>query len=470
MTRTRLICAAAAALVTAALPATAVAGPSIVYTHEGNVWVASADGASKRQFTSDGTVGAPSTSGEDRPRATFVGEYEHASVDDAGRVLAAREYRTADGHGFDYFWIRMAPDGSRLNTDIVAMDQCGPMQSAGPYQARMDSTGTWVAYSYYCNRSFPCCSLEPHIAVDRAAGPTTAEDPPATWSGRWLPSWYGNRIVASTMDSSQVQDNDPAAPLTPSTPLRDWLVGARHVEVARSGDFSLVQLSDPASTWQFITGNPDVEPQPRCVLTTSGAEGEASLSADGSLVTWRDTGGIKVARVPDLSNPATAGQPCVFAEPPIVIAQAGQEPVLTSYDYFPATVAPPPADNNNPTTTSATPAITPTIPARIKGTALARGAKLKLNATVPGNLTARATAHAKTAKRLGVKVKRRAKTAVVATGSLRAVAGENTVTLRLVSKARRRAARLKGASLTLTLTLKPATGAAVTVTRQIRVT
>jgi hypothetical protein len=446
MPRTRLIILAAATLLAAAaLPASAAAAPSLVYA-EGNIWVASPDGASKKQLTTNGG-------------------YQFPSADDSGRIVARVG---ATGAVARWYWL--AADGTQLGIGTPAMRKCSDgisSSAAGPFWARVDPSGTYVAYNYICG----LYSLR--VAVDAVGSFGFNEH--RFWSGYWDASWFGKRLVASS-GGSYVHADLPDAP---TGDLSQWLGSDEgsiaRVEVARNGTFSLVEveLSSEASRLQFLTGNPDNPGGGRCVLPATGRQFSHTISPDGTLVAWNDGGGVKVARVPDLSDPATEGQPCALAAEPVVISANGRHPAFTAYDYFPAPTPPPPpaGDTGRPDLPipPVEPGIDVALPTRIKDAALARGVKLKLNATVPGNLTVRATAPAKTAKRLGVKVKRRAKTAVVATGSLRAVAGENTVTLRLVSKARRRAARLKGARLTLTLTLKPTTGAAITVTRTLRI-
>src|SRR5215204_5591373 len=119
------VAAFAAAL---AIPAAASAS-MVTYIDAKNVWVASPDGAIKRQLTQDGTTQSP---------------FHVPSTDDLGNVAAVK-----GGLSNSKILTHLGADGQR--TDNVLPWKISLGTNFGPSSARLSADGSKIAYTYLLN-------------------------------------------------------------------------------------------------------------------------------------------------------------------------------------------------------------------------------------------------------------------------------------------------------------------------------
>ena len=467
----------------AALCCLAAAAPAhaagIVYADKGNVWVATPDGSVNRALTTDGTADTPSY--DQAPQGELVGPYNFPSADDTGRIISTR-YRYGDGTG-NFFWKFIGPDGAHIASNIVSMYQCGSATGPlGPFDARISRDGGYVAFSFFCGARY--VGLNPTQ--------TWLQDTPS-WSGERV-SWAGTQLVAGRSGTAYAQQAD-GAPLTDS--WSPWIGGDAdetigRVEVARGGGRMLIE-STVGETQSLVFGTfeggvPSETGAVRCKVPTAPARKDAvddpesffaTWSPDGSMFAWSDSEGVKVAAVPDLTAPQNGeGQTCSLPSPPRVLSATGETPSFTAYTWAsPSTggggtapgggTTPGGGDggtSGDPTQPAAAGALSGTLPASVKAAALAKGVRLRLTVPGAGRLVATATVPRSLAKRLGVKGTR------VASGSAAPSArGSATVKLRLATKVRRRANRLRGKRVALKVVFIPPVGAPSSVQRTVKV-
>lgn len=322
----------AVASVVLAVPASAAA-TSLVYLDGGNVWTALVDGSHKQAFTTDGTPTTPT--GE----SGNIGPYFSVTADDTGRVLAAREFRSGSDTSAFWHWFDASGKEAAI-PQIVHMQDGGECTIySGPSGARLDPSGTWVAFWFLCSTF----SFETFPVLQVTTSGPSVEGP--DWNGYFSPGWYGKRVTASNERDVGIQPDSPNAPMVVTEGFPAWMAGfgttnILHIEPARGGGEAIVTEIDStgatADQLKFVTyrGAPQLgDTVEGCTIPTESnantSVGSESWSADGQWVAWTDAGGVKTARVP--ANVATPGA-CQMT--PTVISATGSSPQLTPHDWY----------------------------------------------------------------------------------------------------------------------------------------
>ncbi|HEX5780916.1 MAG TPA: hypothetical protein VFX80_03300, partial [Solirubrobacteraceae bacterium] len=372
------------------------------------------------------------------------------AASDSGRIVAARN---VPGRISNFSWFKVwEPDG----TSTVE----GPLNAPSgwtiyvyPLGFDITADGNHMVYGY--SNSSSCCPIS--FARGTYVRPVTNSVlPPIVVSGQEHPTLLGNRVIAHSGATVNVQDTTATTYGTDFTPWLDVSgtgLELRRTDLAANGQLAAIELEQwngggqtigkiaVVSTQgvdQGLTGAVD------CFLPASGIAKDVSLSPDATRIAWTDGAGLRVA-----GTPTTAADPCALTSPPVVISATAAQGAIGGADVArflpPSAPAPPPTGGGGagaPTGGSA-PVATP--PNKVKVTALAgaKGVPIKVNVAGAGKVTISGTVPART-------LRRRGKPVVVATGSATAQrAGTVTVKLRLTAAARKKPKRLKGARMTL---------------------
>lgn len=321
--RASLACATGALVV--ALPAVA-AGVSVVYTDAANVWVASQDGAVKRQVTTNGSATVP---------------WVAASQADTGKILAF--LRAGSSSSMTY----MNPDGSIITSGITPVATCD-VAINGPFHSRLSADGAFAVYDYFCLRGvFYNWRTDPFTVVTSTArvssiGSVTFEG----WNPSFVPGTAGggqvtDQVINSTLGGSHLQRYTLVSPpvvanvIQPNAGGYVWSAdvsrdGSRLAGVEDPGDgatglfvYALAAPRDVASG--FTSG---------CRVATGPNPTQPNWSPDGARLAWSDDQGAKVASITYVAGSA-ATPPACGVGPVTVLSATGQQPVFSN--------APPPA-------------------------------------------------------------------------------------------------------------------------------
>ena len=447
--RAVLIAAVVAAVVT---PATATAdAASVAYLDNGEVWLASLDGAKKARLA------MPVVNGD--------GDTENwidIAQSDGGRIVAVRN---EPGRMSNFSWFKIwEPDG----TSTVE----GPLNAPSgwttyvyPLGFDITADGSHLVYGYSNESS--CCPIEPaHGTYVRPA--TNSVLNPIDTDGQTSPSLFGARVISVDSASPEVINVQVADGGNPySNAFTPWYSTAgigldlEGVDIAANGRLAAFGLEDhnggtqtvgtiAVLAIQGVDQEPEFPADVSCFLPAAGIARDASLAPDAGAIAWKDDGGVKVA-----GSPSTATDPCVMGSTPVVLSPTGAQPSIggADVDAFlpkpaptpPTPPAPPAAPGPGVPAGAAPSALAVTLPAKVTAKALAasRGVAVKVEVSGPGKVSITGTVPA---RRLG----RRGKPVVVATGKRVAqAAGTVTIRLRLTPVGRKRVRRLKGARLTL---------------------
>ena len=108
--------------------------------------------------------------------------------------------------------------------------------------------------------------------------------------------------------------------------------GARFwaAEVRPDGKAVALEFSSPATGFGVVLAAADGTlggaTELECFLPAAGEATDVSWSPDGTMLTWADDQGVKVARAPDLSQPPAAEDKCVMGSAPKVLSATGEDP------------------------------------------------------------------------------------------------------------------------------------------------
>jgi hypothetical protein len=441
--RTVLLAAVAAAFATPAVAGAA----SVAYVDNGEVWLASLDGAKKARLAGPVVNGSGETE-----------EWLDVAQSDGGRIVAVRN---KPGRISNFSWFKIwEPDG----TSTVE----GPLNAPGGwaiyvYPLGFDITGNGSHLVYGYSNSSGCCPIS--FARGTYIRPATNSVlNPIENGSQTHPSLLGSRMIsledASSPKVINVQNADSGNPY--STGFTPWLdttgvgLDLEGIDVAANGRLAALGFE----TWnsgtqtvgkialiaiQGVDQAPAFPAAVDCFIPAAGIARDASLAQDAGSVAWQDDGGLKVA-----GSPTTAADPCVMGSAPVVLSPTGTHPSIGGADVAAFLPKPTTTPQQPPPVTSGPGATTPTaplatLPAKVTVKALksSRGVPVKVKVGRAGKISITGTVPA---KRLG----RRGKPIAVATGTRSAAAaGTVTIRLKLNKTGRKRAGRLKGARLTL---------------------
>ncbi len=454
---TRAAAIAIAAALMLVVPA-AAHGASVAYLEGGNVWLASPDGTKKVQLTTDGTAAKPWLGVAQAPDGRTAAVYNTDLVNANPRLQWMKVW---DRSGAE---IRNLPLQSRSTPNTVVR----------PLAFEISDDGDWTAneYSYCTGFGITYCQTLPHgtwYTLTTTPNVLDALDTPGFRQG----TFFGNQLISSDGTAISVQKAAGAPATTESDPwitpgagyaLKRADVPATGGKVAVEGYQAAPPAGQPNNVISILPyagagvgGAPD--PGNGCDLPASGNAHSVAWSPDGSQIAWRDDQGLKVAGTPILPSPTD--NVCKLASPPVVITSvAAKDSADRKTDVYLTTSGPSfggadvaaiLAARRSPT--GSTPGTTPgttlraTLPKSQKAAALTKGMSIGVTSAAAGRIDVVATIPAKTAKRLKIP-------ATIARGRLTAKRAGQQLTLRLKlgAKAKRKARRLKGVFVTVTIT------------------
>jgi hypothetical protein len=445
----RLAIAVGAVLVVIAAAPGAAGAASIAYIDGGDVWLSSLDGQQKVRLATPVVNGGGQTE-------TWLA----VAASDGGRIVA----------------VRNVPGRSPSLSSFKAWEPNGTSTVEGP----LNAPSGWAVYDYplgldltadgahmaygYLNESDCCPAIPGHGTYVRPV--TDSALAPVVLAGKEHPTLFGNRVIAHTGETIDVQGTSSPPYGTGFTPWFDASgagLDLRRTDVAANGLLTALELEEWVADSQTVgkisvlaiqgvDQTPTFPAAVDCVMPTSGIATDASLSADATRIAWTDDGGLKVA-----GTPTSAMEPCELSSPPVVISPTASQGAIGGADvapFLPISGQPTGGTPTGGTPTGGTPTgDTPparpvaTLPRRITVKALARAKGLAVKVKV-----ARA-GKVKLAGSVAAKALKSSRSVVVATGSAGATrAGTVTVKLRLTTAARRNRSRLKGTRMTLRVT------------------
>ena len=436
-----------AALVAAfAIPAAASAS-MITYIDGKNVWVASPDGAIKRQLTTDGTTQVP---------------YHVPSTDDHGNVAAVK-----GGLSNSKVLVHLGADGKR--TDNVMPWKISLGTNFGPSSARLSADGTKIAYTYLLNHGPYNGGIEPRMAIVTPKAPGHPTQPMIDQPGWEMPTWIDGKLVVAK-DGVALLEMQPLQ-FTQFLQINDFKIVS--TEISRSKGRYLIDMSRTADNARGLvlyshTGAfPGGTLPAGCQVPTHGTPSFThGLSPDGTQVTWKDDRGVMVGTFDPAQSDGSGWCQGTVRQ----ISATGDEPTFGN-----ATLSvpqdppppPPPVDDTPPpppsgpapvvkattatqqvrTTTGAPAAETTgdeelalTVPATAKPASLRGG--LRIEATAPGAGT------------MSIKLVHAGRTLGTASKAV-AQAGRVSLKLKLTKSGRKHVKRLKGKKVQLRMTFTP---------------
>jgi hypothetical protein len=439
----RLAIAVAAVLVVIAAAPGAAGAASIAYIDGGDVWLSSLDGTQKVRLAT------PVVNGQGETEKWLA-----VAASDSGRIVAARN---VPGKIARSSWFKVWEPNGTSTVEGPLNAPSGWAVYVYPLGFDLTADGGHMVYGY-SNSGF-CCPIG--YAQGTYVRPVTnsALDP-INVPGELHPTLFGNRMIAHTGTTVNVQDPSGAPYGTDFTP---WLDASspglelRRTDVAANGQLAALELEQWNGGTQEIgqiavlaTQGVDQEPAfpaaVNCSISTAGVATDASLSPDATRIAWTDDAGLKVA-----GTPTTAADPCELTSPPVVISPTASQGAIggTNVAAFLATSPPTggPPSGGPPSGGPKSGAPVATVPRKVtvKALAGAKGVPIKVKVTRAGKV--------KISGSVPAKVLSSSRSIVVAIGSATAKrAGTVTVRLRLTSAARKKRGRLKGARMTLRVT------------------
>ena len=436
----------AAVLAALATPAVADAA-SVAYVDNGEVWLASLDGAKKARLAT--------------PVVNSDGDTEKwldVAQSDGGRIVAVRN---KPGRMSNFSWFKIwEPDG----TSTVE----GPLNAPGgwtsyiyPLGFDITADGKHLVYGY--SNSGGCCPI-PFGRGTYVRPATNSSLAPIDTGSQTHPSLFGSRIIsledASSPKIINVQDAGGGNPytndFTPWLDTTDVPLDLEGIDVAANGRLAALGFE----TWdggtqtvgeigvlaiQGVDQAPAFPAAVNCFLPAAGIARDASLAPDAGTIAWKDDGGVKVA-----GSPSTTADPCVMGSAPVVLSPTGTNPSIGGADVAaflptpPATA--PPAAGPGPGRGRAARAPRRDAPgeAHREGAGrLARRSRSRSRSAAPGRSPSRAPS------RRGASGAAASRSSWRPGSGVARAAGTVTIRLRLNAVGRKRVRRLKGARLTL---------------------
>ena len=284
--------------------APAAAADSIAYVDGGEVWLSSLDGAQKVRLATH----VVNSSGETE-------KWLAVAASDSGRIVAARN---VPGRISRFSWFKVwEPNG----TSTVE----GPLNAPNGwvsyvYPLGFDVTADGVHMVYGYSNSSSCCPI--NFAQGTYVRPVTNSSlDPINVSGQEHPTLFGNRMIANTGETVNVQDPSASPYGTNFTPWIDWSATGlelRRTDVAANGQLIAAELEqwDGGSqsigkiavvAIQGVDQTPTFPASVDCFVPTAGVAKDASLS------TRRDAHRLDRRRGPEGGGNADDGRRAVRA-------------------------------------------------------------------------------------------------------------------------------------------------------------
>lgn len=363
-TRSMSMCLALITLAAGGGVAAAVPG-GVAYIDGGHVQIATLDGSKKIQLSAGDpwwNVAAQSETGG-----------VLATKNEPGKIAQLSMFQTWDAAGNP---ARFGP----LNHDASGASL------AMPLTLEMTPNNGVMLYGYSSlTFGFPVGTLSQGYYLQATA--TAAVGPPLKQTALMWPTLAGDRVVGTpdrtTISVLNADQNLIGNQTTPwldlsgiagaevheTSPSTDGTVLAASVHFSGTGEQRIAMLRTAGLGGALQPGD--------CWLPVAGNATQPSVSPDGTLIAWKDGGGLKIAGVPDFSG----ADPCTLTKPPVVISPTGASPALGPIDVDAIWAARNPVAP--PVTTPATapttgPGSTPTT------------SPSTFSATPPGRLTAKA--------------------------------------------------------------------------------
>ncbi|MFM9022585.1 MAG: hypothetical protein ACKOT0_05230 [bacterium] len=306
---------------------TAVHADAITYTDRGNVWVASPDGAVKKQVTTNG-----------EPEGI---RYFGPSQADDGRIAVI--YGPGTGKSSSALMQVLSSTGKLEKTGLLQMVDCGIASTTSAFgTTRIDPAGDSILYDYICISA--ASGTQGVYTAIASAGSPGVMSPPLQVTDVWQPGWLPSTAAGAAAPDTVVLNESRTA-----LGRYSW-TGTFNVDVVFAVDF---QQTDErfgrasmsrtgnilAYGWEESDGSksiyvarlagpflPSVQALAECRLPTGANADDPSISPDGTRVAWQDDGGAKVATV---SVPSSgSGQPCGGST--TLLSQSGKFPVFSA--------------------------------------------------------------------------------------------------------------------------------------------
>ena len=413
---------------------------SVAYIDNGEVWLSSLDGTQKVRLAAP----VVNTSGA-------IDKWLDVAASDSGRIVAVRN---EPGKTARLSWFKAwEPDGtSTVEGPVNALG--GWALYAYPLSFDLTADGAHMVYGY-SNSGF-CCPI--NFARGTYVRPVSNSPlDPISISGQEDPTVFGNRVIAHSGTTINVQDvgSTYSSDFTPWLDVSGAGLDVRRTDVATNGKLMALggeqwnggtQTVGKIAVLSIEGVGQGLAPPVDCFVPASGVAKDPSVSHDARSIAWNDGQGLKVA-----GAPVSAADPCEMTSAPVVISPSGEHAAIGGADiaaFVPPVAATPtpPAPGGSTVSqgggaTLAAPGAT--LPAKVTTKALGKGLSIKVNVPEAGKVTLTATVAAKAMGRKGKPVR-------IGTGSATAKgAGTVTVKLKLNSAARKRLKKLKGAKVTL---------------------
>jgi hypothetical protein len=458
----RLVLAALSALcLVAALGATSAVAAQVAYVDNGEIWVSTLDGASKRSLS------GPS------PDAKVWSETAQA---ENGTVIGVRREPGKIGTlNATTLW---SADGTVVGNGSLTAPT-GRTSYAYPVTLSLTPDGSIVTYGYANWSGFGLNTV--YEFGTYAEGSSNWYVQPFDVSGIRSGTLTGSRLVGVTnSNTSIVAVQNPSGQPPYSEEFTPWLnaPGVERAEVSANGSVLAVEIrsggAESVAMFPVSTLGGTLDEESGCDLPVQGNASQVSLSPDGTTMAWRDARGVVVAGTPvwfATPNAAT----CNLSSPPVVISASGRMPSIggstfatpqspggggsgggggstgggsTGGNQPPPTPAPVKSggdktggdksggDKSGGTTGGDTPVVSP-LPKTVKANALAGGLPVSVRVAKAGNVTAVGKVGSQVVAKGATKAKR---------------AGKVTVRLKATAAWKKRLAQLSGKTLKITVT------------------